>query len=344
MQETLLTKEQMLDIYYFMKLTRVIEERLTHLYRQGKIVGGLYRSLGQEGESVASAYALEPGDFIAPMIRNLGSLLVRGVKPWEIFTQYMARGTSPTRGKDSVVHFGSVERGIIPPISHLGDLIPVMAGIALAAKMKRLRSVALTYIGDGGTSTGAFHEGLNFAAVLKLPLIVIAEDNGYAYSTPKHKQMAIENIADRAIGYGIFGETVDGNDIHAVYAATRRAVERARQGLGPTLLEVKTFRMRGHAEHDDARYVPRELVEQWRQRDPIDRLVRFLKETNLATDDQLAALDARITAEVERDVRFAEESPMPDPAVALQDVYHEGPRSAAPVFQAAVGQQSYGRE
>lgn len=320
----ILTREQLLDIYYYMKLTRTIEERLTHLYRQGKIVGGLYRSLGQEGESVASAYALEPGDFIAPMIRNLGSLLVRGVKPWEIFTQYMARGASPTRGKDSVVHFGSVERGIIPPISHLGDLIPVMAGIALASKMKRLRSVALTYIGDGGTSTGVFHEGLNFAAVFKLPLIVVAEDNGYAYSTPKHRQMAIENIADRAIGYGIFGETVDGNDVEAVYAATRRAIERARQGLGPTLLEVKTFRMRGHAEHDDARYVPAELLEHWRQKDPIDRLVRYLRENDLATEDDLARIDSRIDAEVEDDLRYAEQSPMPDPSIALQDVYYEG--------------------
>lgn len=316
-----LTREQLLDIYYYMKLTRTIEERLTHLYRQGKIVGGLYRSLGQEGESVASAYALEPGDFIAPMIRNLGSLLVRGVRPWEIFTQYMARGTSPTRGKDSVVHFGSVERGIIPPISHLGDLIPVMAGIALASKMKRLRSVALTYIGDGGTSTGVFHEGLNFAAVFKLPLIVVAEDNGYAYSTPKHRQMAIENIADRAIGYGIFGETVDGNDVEAVYTATRRAIERARQGLGPTLLEVKTFRMRGHAEHDDARYVPAELLQHWRQKDPIDRLVRHLLDNGLATEDDLVRIDSRIDAEVEHDLRYAEQSPMPDPSIALQDVY-----------------------
>ncbi|HXF04712.1 MAG TPA: thiamine pyrophosphate-dependent dehydrogenase E1 component subunit alpha [Blastocatellia bacterium] len=329
----ILTREQLLEIYYYMKLTRTIEERLTHLYRQGKIVGGLYRSLGQEGESVASAYALEPGDFIAPMIRNLGSLLVRGVKPWEIFTQYMARGTSPTRGKDSVVHFGSVERGIIPPISHLGDLIPVMAGIALASKMKRLRSVALTYIGDGGTSTGVFHEGLNFAAVFKLPLIVVAEDNGYAYSTPKHKQMAIENIADRAIGYGIFGETVDGNDVEAVYAATRRAVERARQGLGPTLLEVKTFRMRGHAEHDDARYVPAELFEHWRQKDPIDRLVRYLRENNLASEDDLAGIDSRIDAEVEHDLRYAEQSPMPDPSIALQDVYYEGVGSFPPSLE-----------
>ncbi|MCS6816766.1 MAG: thiamine pyrophosphate-dependent dehydrogenase E1 component subunit alpha [Blastocatellia bacterium] len=323
--EATLTREQLLDMYYYMKLTRMVEERLQRLYRQGKIVGGLYRSLGQEGESVASAYALEEGDFLAVMIRNLGALFVRGVRPWEIFTQYMGKGTSPTRGKDNIVHFGSVERGIIPPISHLGDLIPVMAGIALASKMQRKRSVALTYIGDGGTSTGAFHEGLNFAAVLKLPLIVIAEDNGYAYSTPKHKQMAIENIADRAIGYGIFGETVDGNDVIAVYQATRRAIQRAREGLGPTLLEVKTFRMRGHAEHDDAWYVPRELLEYWQKRDPILRLETYLKEHGMADETDFEAITRRIEEEIEADLQYAEQSPMPDPRIALEDVYAEAP-------------------
>ncbi len=327
-----LTREQLLDMYYYMKLTRMVEERLQRLYRQGKIVGGLYRSLGQEGESVASAYALEEGDFLAVMIRNLGALFVRGIRPWEIFTQYMGKGTSPTRGKDSIVHFGSVERGIIPPISHLGDLIPVMAGIALASKMQRKRSVALTYIGDGGTSTGVFHEGLNFAAVLKLPLIVIAEDNGYAYSTPKHRQMAIENIADRAIGYGIFGETVDGNDVIAVYHATRRAIERAREGLGPTLLEVKTFRMRGHAEHDDAWYVPREVLEYWQKRDPILRLEIYLKEHGMADETDFEAITHRIEQEIEADLQYAEQSPMPDPRIALEGVYAETPSvSEAPL-------------
>lgn len=319
----LLTRDQHLEIYYFMKLTRAIEERLTNLYRQGKMVGGLYRSLGQEAESVGSAYALRSGDFIAVMIRNLGSLLVRGVHPWEVFTQYLARGTSPTGGRDSVVHFGNVERGIIPPISHLGDLIPVMAGIALASKLQGKTAVALTYIGEGGTSTGVFHEAVNFAAVLKLPLIIVAEDNGYAYSTPKRKQMAIENIADRAIGYGIAGETVDGNDVIAVYEATERAAERARRGLGPTLLEVKTFRMRGHAEHDDAHYVPQELVQEWAQKDPIERFERFLTERGLATDEDIHDVTARIEDVIERDLTYALESPMPEAQTAIHGVYYQ---------------------
>jgi TPP-dependent pyruvate/acetoin dehydrogenase alpha subunit len=319
----MLGKEQKLELYYYMKLTRAIEERLVAMFRQGRIVGGLYLSLGQEAESVGSAYALGSNDYIATMIRNLGALLVRGVRPWEVFTQYMAKGTSPTKGKDNVVHVGSLERGIIPPISHLGDLIPVMGGIGLAAKIRRQPTVALTYIGDGGTSTGAFHEGMNLAAVLKLPLILIAEDNGFAYSTPKRKQMAIENIADRAAGYGIAGETVDGNDVIAVYEATRRAIDRARQGLGPTLLEVKTFRMSGHAQHDDARYVPKELFDEWAKKDPLDRFERYLRSSGIACDEDFEKINRRIAEDVDADFVYADESPMPEPATAINGVYHD---------------------
>ncbi|MBI4468375.1 MAG: thiamine pyrophosphate-dependent dehydrogenase E1 component subunit alpha [Acidobacteria bacterium] len=323
-----LIRDQQLEIYYYLRLTRSIEEKLANLYRQGKIVGGLYRSLGQEGQSVGSAYALQKGDFLAPMIRNLGSLIVKGVRPWEIFTQYMARATSPTGGKDGVVHLSDIERGIIGPISHLGDLIPVMTGIALASKMKKLGIVALTYIGDGGASTGIFHEALNMAAVLKAPFILIVEDNGFAYSTPKCKQVLIENFADRAAGYGIPGETVDGNDLLAVYEATGRAAERARRGDGPTLLEVKTFRMKGHAEHDDARYVPQELLEYWRARDPVDRYIKTLTESGLASEADLREIDERVEAELQHDLEFAEQSPFPNPESAFENVYSHptGPR------------------
>ena len=214
--------------------TRDVEERLAILYRQNKVVGGLYRSLGQEGESVASAYALRGRDATAPLIRNLGALVTRGVRPRDIFAQYMAQGTSPTGGRDLNVHFshmpepGADEPTIIGPISMLGDLIPVMAGIGLAARMRGESIVAMTYIGDGGTSTGAFHEGMNFAAVQKLPLVVIAEDNKFAYSTPIAKQMAIARIDQRAEAYGIPHEMVDGNDMLAVYDGVRRAPSRAR--------------------------------------------------------------------------------------------------------------------
>ncbi len=316
-----LTKQQKLEIYYYMRLTRTIEEKLANLYRQGKVVGGLYSSLGQEGQSVGAAYALREGDFLAPMIRNLGALIVKGVRPREIFTQYMAKATSPTQGKDSVVHFSDMKRGIIGPISHLGDLIPVMSGIALASKIKKLGLVALTFIGDGGASTGITHEGLNMAAVLRVPFVLVVEDNGYAYSTPKKKQVLIENFADRAGGYGIPGETVDGNDVLAVYKAARRAVDRARAGGGTSLLEVKTFRMKGHAEHDDARYVPPALLEKWRKRDPIDRYVKYLKRERIATANDLNEINQRIDDETQRDLQFAENSAPARAEVAFEDVY-----------------------
>jgi TPP-dependent pyruvate/acetoin dehydrogenase alpha subunit len=318
---TELTRTQQLELYRFMKLNRMVEERLGNLYRQGKVVGGLYSSRGQEATSVGSAYALAPQDFMGPLIRNLGSMLVRGVKPREVMMQYMAKGGSPTGGKDGNTHFGDLERGLVAPISMLGALIPVMAGVALAGKMQGRNLVALTYIGDGGTSTGDFHEGLNLAAVLEVPLVVVAEHNGYAYSTPTSRQMRIKDIAARAAAYGIPGEIVDGNDVLAVHAVTRRAVERARAGGGPTLIEAKTFRMKGHAEHDDAGYVPPELFEQWRRRDPIERFERHLLGGGLAAGDELASIAAAIDAELVAEMDFALASPMPPPERAFEGVY-----------------------
>ncbi|MEM7048973.1 MAG: thiamine pyrophosphate-dependent dehydrogenase E1 component subunit alpha [Acidobacteriota bacterium] len=318
---TELGAEEQKRLYHFMKLTRRVEARLSNLYRQGKVVGGLYSGHGQEATSVGSAFALGPQDFMGPIIRNLGSMLVRGVQPREVMTQYMARGTSPTGGKDGNTHFGDLERGLVAPISMLGALIPVMAGVALAGRMQGKDLVALTYIGDGGTSTGDFHEGLNFAAVQDLPLVVIAEHNGYAYSTPTSKQMKVDNIAAKAVGYGIAGEIIDGNDVLAVYEATRRAVERARGGGGPTLIEAKTFRMKGHAEHDDAGYVPPELFEEWAEKDPIERFERHLLGQELATEEELAAITAEIETGLDAEVDFALESPFPPPERALEGVY-----------------------
>lgn len=314
-------RKRLLEIYSYLQLNRRIEERLALLYRQGKVVGALYRSLGQEATSVGSAYALEKDDLLSPMIRNLGSVLVRGTTPREVFLQHMARAESPNRGKDSHLHFGPLERGIVGTISHLGTMIPVMAGVAFAQRYRNRKSVALVYIGDGGTSTGEFHEGLNFAAVRKLPLIVVAENNGYAYSTPTRLQMAIENIADRARAYGIAGETVDGNDVLAVYDATRRAAERAREGAGPTLLEAKTFRMRGHAEHDDMKYVPKKLLEEWARKDPIARFEKLLLREKRTTRQDLEKIVREIEAKLDEDVAYAEAAPLPESRAAQDGVY-----------------------
>src|SRR5260221_6608453 len=219
-----LSPDQLLDIDYYLRLTRTLEERLVALFRQAKVIGGLYRSLGQEGESVAAAYALDykQGDVVQPLIRNMGSLLVAGAKPVDIIKQYMAKGDSPTRGRELNIHFGHPARdGFIGQISMLGDMIPVMAGIALAGRMQKKNLVGLAFIGDGGSSTGAFWEGFNFATVQRLPLVIVIEDNGFAYSTPTARQSAVKTLADKALGVGARGETVDGNDVLATYAAAK---------------------------------------------------------------------------------------------------------------------------
>lgn len=320
-----LSRSQLLDLYRLMVLNRKVEERLGNLYRQGKVVGGLYSSLGQEGISIGSAYALEPGDKIGPMIRNLGAMLVKGIHPREVFCQYMAREGGPTFGRDCNLHFGDLERDLVAPISMLGALIPVMAGIALASKLRGEDRVTLTYIGDGGASTGDFHEGLNLAAVWKLPMILICENNGYAYSTPTSMQMANTRMVDRAKAYGIHGERIDGNDVIAVVHAVRRAVRRARSGDGPTLIEAMTFRMRGHAEHDDAGYVPGELFELWKERDPIERLADYLRANDLATDEELEAVVAPMKKQIDADTDAALASPMPRVDIASGGVFSEDP-------------------
>ena len=319
-----LTRDQLLEIEYYLKLTRLLEERLVALFRQAKVIGGLYRSLGQEGESVASAYALDfkQGDVVQPLIRNMGSILVAGAKPADIIRQYMAKGNSPTRGRELNIHFGHPNRdGFIGQISMLGDMIPVMAGITLAGRMQKRNLVGLAFIGDGGSSTGAFWEGFNFATVQRLPLVIIVEHNHYAYSTPTEKQTLAKTLADKALGVGATGETVDGNDVLAVYGATKRAVTRARNGEGVTLLEVKTFRLKGHAEHDNQSYVPREVIDEWSGKDPVDRYEQLLVENGFATEEDFKSIEQRVKREIDAATDEAEASPMPSPDEATKGLF-----------------------
>jgi TPP-dependent pyruvate/acetoin dehydrogenase alpha subunit len=320
-----LTREQHLELYYFMRLNRELEEQMVRLFRQNKIVGGLYSSQGQEAISVGTAYALGPGDWIAPMIRNIGALLVRGFKPRDILTQHMARYTSPTLGKDGTSHFGDLKlRHVVSPISMLGDLIPVMTGIAMAGRYLGQKIVTMTWIGDGGTSTGVFHEGLNLAAVQKASLVLIVENNQWAYSTPVEKQSTLHDLADRARAYGIRSAIVDGNDVIAVERTTREAVEYARAGKGPVLIEAKTMRMRGHAQHDSAEYVPKAMLEEWKERDPLDLFEKFLSEKKIWDTKTKKEIDERIAREIQADVEFAENSPFPPPELAAEGVYCDG--------------------
>ena len=324
-----LSRAQLHELYYFMRLTRSLEEKLVNLYRQTKVIGGLFRSLGQEADAVGSAYALDRsrGDILSPLIRNLGSMLVQGATPLEVLRQYMAKAESPTRGRELNIHFNDLRRGFIGQISHLGDMVPVMAGITLSFRMRREPRVGLVYVGDGAMSTGAFHEGMNFAAVQQLPLVVIAENNGYAYSTPLEKQTAVKFLVEKAAGYGVPGEQADGNDVLAVYQVTRKAVDRARAGGGVTLIELLTYRRKGHAEHDNQSYVPEGELETWAANDPGDRYVKQLTQDGWAEAEELAAIDARVTRELDEAVAACEHEPLPEPTSALDAVLAEPARA-----------------
>ena len=332
-----LARDEQLELYYWMRFTRSLEERLVNLYRQTKVVGGLFRSLGQEADAVGSAFALEPGDILSPLIRNLGAMLVKGATPVEIIKQYMARGDSPTRGRELNIHFGDLERGFVGQISHLGDMVPVMAGIALSFKLRREPRVVLVYVGDGATSTGAFHEGINFAAVQRVPMVVIVENNGYAYSTPTSKQTAAASFADKGIGYGIPGVTADGNDVLATYEVTREAVNRARAGGGVTLIELMTYRRKGHAEHDNQSYVPAGEIDRWAaENDPLDRYAARLTGDLGFSATEIAAVDARVLDEIDRATDEAETSGVPEALDALEGVYADPPRERPLWFREGV--------
>jgi TPP-dependent pyruvate/acetoin dehydrogenase alpha subunit len=320
-----LSKKQCIEIYRWMLLNRKMEAALENLYKQGKVVGGVYFGLGQEACSCASAYALNKDDWMGPLIRNQGSTLVRGFSPRDIMMQYMAKAGSPTKGRDASSHFGDIQdRNVVSPISTLGDLIPVLAGVALGARLQGRNIAVMTYIGDGGQSTGVTYEGLNFAAVQDLGLVLFVENNIWAYSTPADMQFRVKDLAERAIAYGIPGVIVDGTDACQVYDAAHEACERARRGQGPTLIEAKMMRMKGHAIHDAADYVPKSLFEYWHKRDPIARFENYLlRVKKWLSPDENRELVAGVDRQLEEDREFAVASPMPDPESAAGGVYCE---------------------
>src|SRR5215470_17944502 len=296
---TLPPDKTLLDMLYFMKLTRELEFRIERkLYRQGKIVGGVYVGRGQEAIAVGSCIDLRGDDVVCPSHRDMGAYLIRGMSLRTILAQYMARKTGATRGKDGNMHMGDLSKGLIAFVSMLGDNVPVATGIGLSFKMRRQDRVALCFFGDGATSRGDWHEGVNMAAVSKVPVVFICNNNQYAYSTPLERQMAVENVADRAEAYGLPGVIVDGNDVVEVWTAVSSAIERARSGQGPTLVECKTFRMTGHSAHDDAGYVPPELFRYWEERDPIRRHEQLLLDRGIISPADVKNMKARVNREI----------------------------------------------
>ncbi len=318
---TEIKREDLLRLYYYLKLTRRLEDRVTSLYHQGKILGGAWTSNGTEAVSVGYGYALEKDDVAAPYFRDMGVFLIRGITAKRIIAQYMGKKTGVSGGKEGNVHIGDLNFGVFGFPSHLSDNYPVGTGAALAFKMRGEKRVVAACTGDGGTSRGDFHEGMNFAAVRKLPIVFFCNNNQYAYSTPLRLQMAIKNVADRAHAYGIPGKIVDGNNVVEVYTAAKEAYNNARNGSGPTFIECKTMRMHGHSEHDSAKYVPRELLEEWKKRDPIMNMEKYLLENNISKKEELDNIDSQVKKEIDEAEAFAMESPYPDPEDCYKGVY-----------------------
>ncbi len=302
-----------------MLLMRGIEERAMTLYRQGKVPGSFYDGYGQEAVSAGAAFAMAPEDRLCILHRDLAAHVIRGVTPVRILSQYMGRAAGVTRGRDGNVHFGDRRLGCVGMVSMLPDMMLVATGMAMAFKLRGERRCALTWFGDGSTSRGDFHEAMNWAGVQRLPVVFVLENNQYAYSTPLDKQFAVDPV-ERAAAYGFAGVTVDGNDAEAVFDATRQARERAIGGDGPTLIEAVTMRMHGHAAHDDMKYVPKEQVEEWRRRDPVERQERRLRELGVDVD----TLRAEVAGEIEAAAAEALVGPMPDPDDVLGGVFCEG--------------------
>jgi TPP-dependent pyruvate/acetoin dehydrogenase alpha subunit len=320
-KEAGLDREDLLGVYRSMVITRGIEERGHILYKQGKIPGSFYTGRGNEAASVGVATAMGSEDVGTPIHRDMGVHIVRGVEPWRIFAQYMGRADGPTKGKDGNVHMADSRLGLIAMVSHLPAMLPVAVGCALAFRIRDEKRVAVAWYGEGASARGDTHEGMNFAGVRRLPVVFICDNNQWAYSTPTHLEYACENLADRARTYGFDGVVVDGTDVLAVYREAKRAIEKAREGGGPTLVECLTLRMEGHAVHDDAFYVPKEMFEEWAKRDPIERFRSWLRENAEFSDEEEEEIRADVKKLLNDSIKRADESPLPDPSTVLDGVF-----------------------
>ena len=320
-REAGLDREDLLGVYRDMLLTRGIEERGHILYKQGKIPGSFYTGRGNEGASVGVATALGPEDVGTPLHRDMGVHVTRGVEPWRIFAQYMGRSDGPTRGRDGNVHMADARLGLIAMVSHLPAMLPVAVGCALAFRIREEKRVAVGWFGEGASARGDTHEAMTLAGTRRLPVVFVCDNNQWAYSTPTHLEYASETVADRAQAYGFEGVVVDGTDVLAVYREARRAIEKAREGGGPTLVECMTLRMEGHAVHDDASYVPKELFEEWAKRDPIERFRTWLRENADLTDDEEGEIASEIKKTLNDAIKRADESPLPEAKTVTDGVF-----------------------
>jgi len=320
-REAGLDREDLLEVYRNMLVTRGVEERGHILYRQGKIPGSFYTGRGNEAASVGVATAMRTEDVGAPLHRDMGVHITRGVEPWRVFANYMGRSDGPTKGRDGNVHMADLQLGMIAMVSHLPAMLPVATGAALAFRIREERRVAVGWFGEGASARGDVHESMTFAGTRKLPVVFVCDNNQWAYSTPTHLEYATEHVADRAQAYGFEGVVVDGTDVLAVYREAKRAIEKAREGGGPSLLECLTLRMEGHAVHDDAFYVPKVMFERWAERDPIERFRAWLRDNAALTDEEEDEIHTHVKKRLGDALQKAEDSPLPDPATLLEGVY-----------------------
>ena len=308
-------------MFEVMALMRAVEDRMVAMYRQGELLGSLYTGHWHEAIAVGTAAALRPTDVVAPLHRDLGVHLWRGMEPWQVMASFMGKATSPTGGRDGTLHYGRLDLNIYNLPSHIPDNYPVALGFAFAFQYRDQDGVSLAYCGDGSTSEGNFHESLNIAAVMKLPAIFVVENNQFAYSTPVRLQSAVKEYAVKAQAYGMPGVTVDGTDVMAVYDATSEAVARARAGEGPSLIEGVTMRMHGHAEHDPADYVPQEMLEEWQKRDPVALFENVLLEHGIIDEETASKTREAARQKAIEARKKALADPLPDPATVEQGIY-----------------------
>jgi TPP-dependent pyruvate/acetoin dehydrogenase alpha subunit len=308
-------------MFEVMVLHRAVEDRMVAMYRGGDLLGSLYTGHWHEAIAVGTAAALRPDDYLAPLHRDLGAHLWRGMEPWQVMASFMGKATSPTLGRDGTLHYGRLDLNIYNPPSHIPANFPVATGMAFAAKYRGEDKVALAYCGDGSTARADFHESLTIASVQKLPCIYVIENNQFAYSTPLRLTSASVDFATKAVGYGIPGVRVDGLDVLAVHEVTAQAVSRARDGDGPSIVEAVTMRMHGHAEHDPADYVPREMLEEWGRKDPVELYEQVLLSSGVLDADAVKQIreSARQRAIDARKKALAD--PMPDPSNVEDGVY-----------------------
>jgi pyruvate dehydrogenase E1 component alpha subunit len=318
-----LSKEKLMEMFRKMLEIRLFEEKVFELYGQNLVPGTIHLYAGEEAVAVGVCSALKREDYITSTHRGHGHCIAKGADLKRTMAEILGKKTGYCKGKGGSMHIADFKIGMLGATAVVGAGLPIAVGAGLSAKLRKTDQVTVCFFGEGASNQGTFHESLNLASAWKLPVIFVCENNLYAMGTRQSLVMVLENVADRAVGYGIPAATVDGNDVLAVYNCVRTAVDRARRSEGPAFIECKTYRHKGHSRVDPAKYRPKEEVEEWLRKDPIKRLLERLSQTNMATEEEIKQTELQVAAEIEEAVKFAKKSPYPAPEEALEDVYAE---------------------